>query len=55
MDTRARQANIFASQIISAVRDLLPENGDLKLHIHDHLRKIAYETNALIVNVNTRT
>lgn len=51
MDMRVVRAKKFATQIMNVLQDYLPADSDAQRRIHDHLGKLAYETNALIVNL----
>lgn len=47
-EMRARQ---FASQILDAIRQHIPDDGGAFRQIHDELYRSAYESNAMIVNL----
>lgn len=51
MDMRAIRARKFSAQIMDTLRDFLPTDGITQDRIHNHLVKIAYDANALIVEV----
>ena len=50
-DMRQRRSNLFATQIAHALQEFLPSDSQTRRRIHDFLAEMAYETNALIVNL----
>ena len=50
-DMRSARAKQFAALIMHALRDFLPPDGRIQQRICGELASMAYETNALIVNL----